>query len=588
MAPGGVESITRDIPIRQLNISHGSNTARYSSVAEVDTADPSHEIDSSRYSSDSVDNPQLPSPAYQMPPQRQSSMPREATHSPVAGSKRSSGSDNSGQPADFNFGFEANSPLQVPRTTLQRPNSALTLGSELNSERRNSPRLSVIGSSTSPTSNGSQISYARQLPANRRSPDNRPVSYVDLLNLPYNQQIAPAVNMGGNAQLRSAVGANASLLDSKKTLEMYRANVKKTQDSAVQYEFALLMCQVAREIPATNPDPAMDNQGMSPTELRREARQILQKLADRSYPFAQYYLADGYASGVFNKDKPDYDRAFPLFVAASKHGHAESGFRAALCYEFGWGCRKDYAKAAQFYRAAASKNHPGAAARLGKACLTGDMGLINKYREGVKWLKRATESADHQYNNAPYELGLLHETGYGDDIFKDEVYAVQLFTQAAELGHSQAALRLGECYEHGQLRCPKDAALSVHYYNCAAQDDIPEAMMNLCAWYMVGAEPVLEKDENEAYEWAKRAAEHGLPKAEYACGYFTEMGIGCRRDTLEANVWYVKAADHGDERAKQRLAIIQAAASGQSHSETNGKNSKLKKGGKDEKDCVVM
>ena len=137
------------------------------------------------------------------------------------------------------------------------------------------------------------------------------------------------------------------------------------------------------------------------------------------------------------------------------------------------------------------------------------MGLQGKYREGVKWLKRASESADYQYNNAPYELGLLHETGYGDDIFKDEIYAVQLFTQAAELGHSSAALKLGEAYEHGFLCCPKDAALSVHYYNCAAQADIPEAMMNLCAWYMVGAEPVLEKDENEAYEWAKKAAEHG-------------------------------------------------------------------------------
>jgi len=64
------------------------------------------------------------------------------------------------------------------------------------------------------------------------------------------------------------------------------------------------------------------------------------------------------------------------------------------------------------------------------------------------------------------------------------------------------------------------------------------------------------------------------------------MGIGCRRDPLEANVWYVKAADHGDERAKQRLAIIQAAASGESHASANDKN-KLKKGGKDE-NCVVM
>lgn len=474
----------------------------------MDVANIPEEEDASSYAPDYTNDQHDAQPAYQMPPPRKSSMPLGAVPTPDAGSQRSSQSDNSGGQNNFNFGFEGNSPLQVPRTSLPRPSSAYTLGSELNSPHRHSPRLSVGGGgSASPTSNGSQANYARQLSASRRSPDNRPVSYVDLLNLPYNQQIAPAANIG-NAQLRGAVGANASLLDSKKTLDMYRANVKKTQDSAIQYEFALFMVQVAREIMAA--DPSVDDQGLSPPEMLREARQILQRLADRSYPFAQYYLADGYASGLFNKDKPDYDRAFPLFVAASKHGHAESGYRAALCYEFGWGCRKDYAKAAQFYRAAASKNHPGAAARLGKACLTGDMGLINKYREGVKWLKRATESADHQYNNAPYELGLLHETGYGDDIFKDEVYAVQLFTQAAELGHAQAALRLGECYEHGQLRCPKDAALSVHYYNCAAQADIPEAMMNLCAWYMVGAEPVLEKDENEAYEWAKRAAEHGM------------------------------------------------------------------------------
>ena len=40
------------------------------------------------------------------------------------------------------------------------------------------------------------------------------------------------------------------------------------------------------------------------------------------------------------------------------------------------------------------------------------------------------------------------------------------------------------------------------------------------------------------------------------------MGIGCRRDPLEANVWYVKAADQGDERARHRIAAIRAAASG--------------------------
>jgi TPR repeat protein len=54
----------------------------------------------------------------------------------------------------------------------------------------------------------------------------------------------------------------------------------------------------------------------------------------------------------------------------------------------------------------------------------------------------------------------------------------------------------------------------------------------------------------------------GYAKAEYAVGYFKEIGIGCRQDALEANVWYVRAAQQGEERAKQRLAIIQDAASG--------------------------
>ncbi|CZS98325.1 related to protoplast regeneration and killer toxin resistance protein [Rhynchosporium agropyri] len=445
-----------------------------------------------------------------------------------------------------------------------------------------------------------------------RSNDNRPLSCVDLANMSYPQAPPPPISMD-NSQLRSVVGTNASLLSMAKTLEMYRQNVKKLNDSETQYAFAIFLIQAAQESGLSqdgdassgkasprpgNRDlesPYIEKPQASPQELLTEAKHMLQKLSDRSYPFAQYYLADGYASGLFSKGKEDYSTAFPLFVAASKHGHAESGYRAALCYEFGWGCRKDPAKAVQYYRQSASKNHPGAMTRLGRACLSGDLGM-NKYREGLKWLKRATDSADIQYNAAPYHLGLLYETGYGDDVFQDEVYAAQLFTQAADLGHPEACYRLGDSYEHGKLSCPRDPALSVHFYTGAAQKGHSLAMMALCAWYMVGAEPVLEKDENEAYEWARQAAESGLTKAEYAVGYFTEMGIGTRRDPLEANVWYVKAAESGDERAKHRLAAIRAAASGGTQMEVapprNANGAKIKKNNgaseKSEKDCVVM
>ena len=58
---------------------------------------------------------------------------------------------------------------------------------------------------------------------------------------------------------------------------------------------------------------------------------------------------------------------------------------------------------------------------------------------------------------------------------------------------------------------------------------------------------------------------------------------------LEANVWYVKAADFGDERAKQRLAAIRAAASGAKSMEVGPpRHGKIRKSGDDGKDCIVM
>ncbi|KAJ5124854.1 Tetratricopeptide-like helical [Penicillium bovifimosum] len=447
--------------------------------------------------------------------------------------------------------------LAIRRSRLSRPVSAYSSVSDLGGQghRRNlsaSPYMHTRSSSRN--SSGT--------PENGRS-----LSLLDLLNTSYPQP-GPTATQFDNSRLQAVVGNNASLLSHKETFEMYLANVKKTDEPTVLYEFAVFMLNSMREMPAVDID---DPSPITRARLLRESKAILQRLADRSYPFAQYYLGDGYASGIFNKGVEDHDRAFPLFLAASKHGHVEACYRTALCYEFGWGCRADGGKAVQFYRQAASKNHPGAMMRMAHACIAGDMGLGKRYREGIKWMKRATESADAQYNSGPYELGLLHEKGFGEDVFPDETYAVQLFTKSAELGHVEACYRLGDAYEYGKLNCPRDPALSIHFYTSAAQHGHPLAMMALCAWYLVGAEPVLEKDENEAYEWALRAANLGLAKAQYAVGYFTEMGIGCRRDPLESNVWYVKAADQGDERAKHRIATIRAAAEG-SHPATSARN----------------
>ncbi|KAI9727915.1 MAG: hypothetical protein M1828_005320 [Chrysothrix sp. TS-e1954] len=438
--------------------------------------------------------------------------------------------------------------------SYSRPASGHALGPNVHARGRSlTPQDTRRDQSSSSGVNNRNLSASSD-----RSGDLRPSSsYADLLNIPHAQQMAHQLRAAGNARAQTPGGSNVAVMDSEKTLELYRANVGKINELRPQYEFALLLINAAQRSP------------IAEDELKRkkhikEARSILQKLSEKSYPFAQYYLADGYASGLFSDGEPDNQKAFPLFIAAGKRGHAEAAYRAGICYEFGWGSKKDLPKAAQYYlQAAKNNNHPGAALRLGKAYIEGGMGLKIRQREGVTLLKIAEKYADTQHNAGPYELGCLHEIGFdAGDAWKDDPYVVQLFTKSAELGHPEANFRLGGIYEKGLLGCPVDSALSIHYYNTAAEAGIPAAMMVLSASFFVGVRPVLDQDSEQAYMWALKAAETDLPMALYTVAWCKENGIGCNRDPLDANVWYRKAADEGEERAIQRLKKIMGDSQG--------------------------
>lgn len=115
-------------------------------------------------------------------------------------------------------------------------------------------------------------------------------------------------------------------------------------------------------------------------------------------------------------------------------------------------------------RKAAVALHPGAMYRLGTAELNGSLGLPQRPKEGVKWLKRSAEHASAEFPHALHELALLHERGIENVLFVDLEYATELLAQASELGYAPSAVKLGECYEYGKMGCPMDAALSIHYY----------------------------------------------------------------------------------------------------------------------------
>lgn len=124
----------------------------------------------------------------------------------------------------------------------------------------------------------------------------------------------------------------------------------------------------------------------------------------------------------------------------------------------------------------------------------------------------------------------------------DPSLSARLFTQSGNLGYKFSQFRLGTAYEYGQLGLPVDPRQSIAWYSKAAVQQEHQSELALSGWYLTGSEGVLQQSDTEAYLWARKAAQAGLAKAEYAMGYFTEVGIGAKVDVEDAKRWYWKAA----------------------------------------------
>ncbi len=218
-----------------------------------------------------------------------------------------------------------------------------------------------------------------------------------------------------------------------------------------------------------------------------------------------------------------------------------------MCCEIGndegGGTRKDPLKAIQWYKRAATLGDTPAMYKVGMILLKGLLGQPRNPREAISWLKRAAERADAENPHALHELALLYESAEPNDvILRDEPYAFQLFKQAAELGYKFSQFRLGCAFEYGLLGCPTDTRLSIMWYSRAAVQEEHQSELALSGWYLTGSEGVLQQSDTEAYLWARKAAMAGLSKAEYAMGYFTEVGIGVAANLEDAKRWYWRAA----------------------------------------------
>lgn len=327
----------------------------------------------------------------------------------------------------------------------------------------------------------------------------------------------------------------------KEYIDQYRHRIKADPDPEAHFLYAKYLIDAAKKIRASAKDPRSAKKYSE--LLIGESLKVIRRLATQgeAYDEAQFFLANCYGTGALGL-QVDHERAYHLYLQAAKQNHAAASYRVAVCNEIGAGTRREPPRAAAFYRKAASLGDTPAMYKLGMILLNGSLGEQKNPREAINWLKRAAEQADDDNPHALHELGLLHEVPNSPLVLFDPVYAKNLFTQAAQLGYTPSQFKLGQCYEFGALTCPVDPRRSIAWYTKAAEKGDSEAELALSGWYLTGSEGVLKQSDSEAYLWARRAANKGLSKAEYAVGYYAEVGIGIKQDVEFAKRWYMRAA----------------------------------------------
>ena len=130
----------------------------------------------------------------------------------------------------------------------------------------------------------------------------------------------------------------------------------------------------------------------------------------------------------------------------------------------------------------------------------------------------------------------------------------QALFRRARQGDAEAQSNLGDMYFN------KDNAEAVEWYRKAAEQGDAYSMIKLTDMYRNGRG--VPKDQAEAVKWYRKAAETGRPYVQYGLGNMYRTGKGIPKDVTEAMKWYRKAAEQGNAFAQYNLGEMYRTGEG--------------------------
>ena len=345
-------------------------------------------------------------------------------------------------------------------------------------------------------------------------------------------------------------------------LENARLPVLNSNDPEMQLTWAQDALSYV-EIATQNESRIAENQAPRPRtpqiehQLRQDAVNIVSFLADQHHPKAEFIRGMWLEFGKFNM-RMDKKEAFRCYSRAAQGGYARAEYRMGMQFEGS----QDSAKAIKHYSLGVAASDSASMYRLGMMSLLGQHGQPQDYEKGVKLVRSAAESADENAPQGAYVFGMLQARELPQVDVPERYLPVDIaaaryhIEKAAYLGFAKAQTKMGAAYELCQFGCDFDPALSLHYNALASRQGEPDAEMAISKWFLCGYEGLFEKNEELAFVYARRAAQSGLATAEFAMGYFYEIGIYVPVNLKEAGSWYNRSSDHGNKDAMARIDSI--------------------------------
>lgn len=310
-------------------------------------------------------------------------------------------------------------------------------------------------------------------------------------------------------------------------------------------------------------------------------------------------------AGLAALRRQDFKTSFKEFEVAAKAGNPVAQKGLGWLFDEGNGTTKSYARALVWFRKAAAQGDSEAMESIGNHYAYG-LGVTQDIPTAVEWLAKATEAGSYAYpQNIPgvsdnpaikkrfddgvaatleayrrkaeqddtvaqVRLGYMYMVDLSttpQSMTENQLQAAGWIRKAAEKGHAGAQGMLGLMYAI-ELVGERDQVLAAKWYQLAANQGNANAQYKLAVIYAgaggmkYSAAKSVPKDIDKAKEWATKAAQHGVAKAQTLLGALLLKTGTSEKAYAESFSWLRKAATQADPEAQVFIGDIYVSGTG--------------------------